>query len=162
MKRILGMVTALAALALSMTPAFADSTGPGKNSSYASGSFPLPAAFSTLLSANVVKAKKRTVLVANATLMADTSAPAVLIHQIEVTDGITTVLMQPNAPVRAGDCGLARVSGCTSHGVFWLDVDANPSFIGKPLTINMRGGADFATGIGSPGIATLSVTVEKK
>jgi hypothetical protein len=159
----LRVLVAALALTLAATPTWAASTSPGKSSVYASANFNLPAAYSTLLSVAIVKGKSKRVLVADATLIAHTVAPAVLIHQIEVTDGSTTVVMEPGGPVRQDACQLpGRVTGCTVHGVFWLDLDANPSFLGKTLTINMRGGADFGIGIGTPGTAMMAVRMEKK
>src|SRR5262245_43556368 len=164
--RMLVGVTAMVA-ALANGTAWPATTSPGKNAAHVSAAMNFPAAYAPLVSVDIALAKPKRVLVADATMIANTSAPVVMIFFAAVTDGTTTVTMEPSASVnasavRAGECALARSSGCSSHGVFWLDLDANPSFIGKKVTVRLIGGADFATGIGTPATIGMTVRMEKK
>jgi hypothetical protein len=166
-------VSAAAAVALLMVgglvtkPARAASTSPGKNSAFESSDFgngDMPQAVTTLLTATLLKGKKKHVLVVEATLSSGTSpVPSYLFLR-------ATVNGFPMEPLDSGlldDVLQACNNGpCILSPTWWLDLDAaelaHPGmFIKQPLTVTLLGGEGFpAPQLDSK--ATMSVRLQKK
>jgi hypothetical protein len=171
MNKILVASVAIAALVIAPVgpnQAFGASTGPGKKSAFESSDFngfgDIPAGVSPLLTATIVKGKKKNVLVVEATLSTGSSPSSSYLYlrtdvngwEIEPLDGggSSQVLTDCNG------------TPCTLTAAWWLDLDAAEAahpgvFIGQPLTVTLRGGE------GSPspqydGKVTMSVRLEKK
>ena len=141
-------------------PARAASTSPGKNSAFESSDFggfgDIPTQAVTLLTASIVKGKKKSVLVVEATLSAGGGVSGTLALAVDVNG----VEAEPHNFVSQGCSG-----ACAVTGTWWLDLDAaelaNPGvFIKQPLTVTLKGGDG-----GSPesdGKVTMSVRMQKK
>ena len=173
------MTTALTFLAAALVPQASEaaSTSPGKSSAYESFSGPLPTTGSpgVLVTATIVKGKKKRVVEALATISIpgpSTSVGLNLSARLEVNG----VAMETpgSAPDPGGhhvqtcyDDGVNPVLGCTLTIAGWLDLDAaelaNPGvFVNQQLDVTLSGGGfDAFSGVVS-GEVILSVRMEKK
>jgi hypothetical protein len=157
----LTLAAALATLA-SPTPAAADSTSPGKESAFESANVsPLPVGDSgVLLTASLVKGKKKRVLAIHATLATNSGAMGVL-HLLPNVNGVAvqgTVVNEPCEP---------SLTHCASTGTWWLDLDAaeaaNPDvFVGEALEIELVGGLLAGGDTDASGTVTMGVQMLKK
>ena len=149
-------------------PAGAASTSPGKNSAFESSDFSgngdIPQAVTTLLTATIVKGKKKNVLVVEATLSTGSSSSSSYLYLRTDVNGYEI------EPLDSGGSSqfLTFCNGtpCTLTAAWWLDLDAAEAahpgiFIKQPLTVTLRGGE----GLPSPqsgGKVTMSVRMQKK
>lgn len=151
------------------TSALADTTSPGKNAVFVSASnLSLPTSgTATLLTGQITKGKKKTVLAIEAMLTSigqfsgprtDTISPTVNGITVEPA---SSALALVNCPTIS-----STSFACTVTGTWWLDIDAAEAahagmFVGQPLNITLTGSE--IGGVGDSGlIATLTARVQKK
>jgi hypothetical protein len=162
MRRLVTLALAAVVATLGSVPSAADSTSPGKESAFESASItPLPVGDTgVLLTASLVKGKKKRVLAIHATLATNTGAMGVL-HLLPNVNGVAVQGTTLNEPC---DPSLAH---CTVSGSWWLDLDAaeaaNPDvFVGEPLAIELVGGLLAGGDSDASGTVTMSVQMLKK
>jgi len=149
---------------------------PGKNVAFVTtvGPAPLPGpAAGTLLTAQILKGKKKRVLTADATLTSGLLAPLVP-WTLSIGVDVNGIALYPNATYPDSivqDCGAGAAlpaAGCTVSGHFIIDIDAaelaSPGCCyGVPLNVTLLAGpGPLALGGGVPTEATLAVRMEKK
>lgn len=174
MNKILVATVAIAVLmvgaAVGPNPALAASTGPGKKAAFESddfgGSGDIPLNTVTLLTASIVKGKKKQVLVVEATLSGGSSPVS---GTLSLSVDVNGVEAEPRGfggnRVRQ-QCQDGSFAGlCAVTGTWWLDLDAaelaDPGvFINQPLTVTLKGGD--GGGPQSDGKVTMSVRMQKK
>ena len=136
----------------------AQTTSPGKNSVFVAGGFNAATSAAPILSGQILKGKKTTVLAIEAALFYLSGARSY--SMFPLVNGIITT----NAPAMSFNC--TGSDPCAFTGTWWLDIDAAEAahpglFVGQPLNIELRGEED--TGAGDTGdFATLTVRVQKK
>jgi hypothetical protein len=163
---------ALGVAALSLTwsaSALADgTTSPGTNSVFVSASglsLPPGGMPTTLLSGQIKKGKRKTVLAIEAMLAKNgTGAPSGV---VAITPTVNGVAVEPSS---GGVTFPAKVScaaiGCFTAGTWWLDIDAAEAahpgmFVAQPLNIVLVGVESTAIN-DSPVAATLTARLQKK
>jgi len=160
-RRFATLACSLAFAAGASPPALADSTSPGKESAFESASIaPLPVGDGVLLTASLVKGKKKRVVAIEATLATNSGASGVL-HLLPTVNGVAvqgTIVNEPCDP---------SLVHCAATGTWWLDVDAaeaaNPGlFVGELLEVELVGGLLAGGDSDASGTATLSVRMVKK
>ena len=165
MTRPLALIAALLSVSASTVYA-ADSCGGGcpklpKTSRSVSATIPaLPTTSSSpaILSAGLAKGKPKRVLHVEATI---TSGPigwasASTLFMVAYTNGN---LMQPGInTASAPSQSCAANSACSLTASYWLDLDAFPSLIGVPITVDLIG----VQTNGAAGTATMTVRMDKK
>ena len=113
-----------------------------------------------LLTASLVKGKKKRVVAIEATLATNSGASGVL-HLLPTVNGVAvqgTIVNEPCDP---------SLVHCAATGTWWLDVDAaeaaNPGlFVGELLEVELVGGVLAGGDSDASGTATLSVRMVKK
>jgi len=171
MKTAITIVT-LAVLGASIaTPVWADATtSPGVNSVHVSSnhlSMPDPFVETVLLTGTILRGKRNRVLVVDATF--GSLAPGENAHIKPLVNGVG---LEPtddfgNGSGVAINCPSTATLTCTASGSWWLDLDAAEAaqpgkFIGRPLTIELRGGTNQFAGVPGPIVAILNARREKK
>lgn len=153
---------------------------PGKKVAYVStglAGVPLPSPAASVLTAQIVKGKKKTVLTVDATVTSGLLLPfipwelsiGVDVNGVPMDPGITypySIVQDCGSSAVAPHLGLAE--GCAVSGTFMIDIDAaeavSPgSFYNVPLNVKLLasdGGAAFLIGV--PVDATMAVRMEKK
>jgi len=138
----------------------AASTSPGKNAAFESATInPIPVPPATLLTATILKGKKRTVLAVEAMLTAS-AGPAL---KFTIRPTVNGVDMEPQGAASQEGCSASIP--CSATGTWWLDLDAaetaNPgTFISQPLTITLIGGEQSGAAI--DGHVTMTARLQKK
>ena len=156
----------LLALALTTTPARADTvgTGVGKTSAFAAArNFDLSTGLS--LVAQIQKGKSKNVLAMEATVWASTQRSTEFVRTLLLDVNGVSPLPQ-NIVYTHCQAGVSTY-GCPLTGTWWLDLDAaeaaNPGqFIGKPLTVTLNGSDNPPTDTFPSGQMTLSIHLVKK
>ena len=152
---------------LGAKPARAASTSPGKNSAFESsdfnGSGDIPSGVTALLTATIVKGKKKNVLMVEATLSTGMSPSSSYLYVRTDVNGYEIEPLSGGSSQVLTNC---NGTPCTLTAAWWLDLDAAEAahpgvFIKQPLTVTLRGGE------GSPspqldGKVTMSVRMQKK
>jgi hypothetical protein len=154
-------VGAVLALGVGALPGYADSTSPGKSSAYESATIsPLGSGLPTLLTATIVKGKKKKVLAIEASLVTGSGAVGTLELAVEVNG------LPPQGQTINETCD-AGTQHCTLVGTWWLDIDvaeaANPGqFVKQPIEVTLKGGVQAGGDSDIQATATLSVRMESK
>ena len=151
---------------LGARPARAASTGPGKKSAFESSDFSgggdIPAGVTPLLTATIVKGKKKNVLVVEAMLSTGASLSSSYLYLRTDVNGYEIEPLSGGSSQVRTDCN----GFCTLTAAWWLDLDAAEAahpgvFINQPLTVTLRGG-EGSPSPQSQGKVTMSVHLQKK
>ncbi len=174
MKRVLAAIATTALVlgflaVVTSTQGFAASTSPGKNLAFESSDFngdgDIPQSVTTLLTATIVKGKKKHVLMVEATLSTGSSLCSSYLYMRTEVNGVLP--MEPRGGGGHDEVLQPCNSGpATLTGTWWLDLDAAEAahpgvFIGQPLTVKLLGGEGFPAPQ-SDGKVTMSVRIQKK
>jgi len=152
---------------LGVRPTRAASTGPGKKSAFESSDFSgggdIPAGVSPLLTATIVKGKKKNVLVVEAMLSTGASSSSSYLYLRTDVNGYEIEPLSGGSSEVLTDC---NGTPCTLTAAWWLDLDAAEAahpgvFINQPLTVTLRGG-EGSPSPQSDGKVTMSVHLQKK
>ena len=148
---------------LGARPARAASTGPGKKSAFESSDLgDIPATVSPLLTATIVKGKKKNVLVVEAMLSTGASPSSSYLYLRTDVNGYEIEPLSGGSSQVLTDCN----GPCTLTAAWWLDLDAAEAahpgvFINQPLTVTLRGG-EVSPSPQVDGKVTMSVHLQKK